>query len=384
MGSFGSGRPLSRVPLTPVSDLSDSSAESAKSDLGPKRPSTESANSGFGPSRLPSRVYQIRAGVNRLVFLGARELGVSRHHTYRPKLLGLVERFHRTWKTWLACMSTKSKMTGTLSYLVRSTRITARSTLPLGFQPNELMLGRKLRPPAELLRRNRLKHPHQTLAEYHEALLQDLKTAQELAAIALQKKQTRQTMYYNQRNVRQHAELRTGQPVWMYRPARGPGITKFGHRWRGPGQIIEAAGYNNYLVRMLESDQEVVTHCSFLLPYYYPTHLLDQMARDIAMDLREEAVAAADIDPDDDIDGSQTDGVMETATVDPEIDSSSSQRDTTTAVLAAAVPVTTLVPDEKRTTTAVDISSTTNPPATKRRRGRPRKNTSATAATTDV
>ncbi|GMF36320.1 unnamed protein product [Phytophthora fragariaefolia] len=41
-----------RVPLTPVSDLSDSSTELAKPDLGPKRLLTESAKSGFGPNRL--------------------------------------------------------------------------------------------------------------------------------------------------------------------------------------------------------------------------------------------------------------------------------------------------------------------------------------------
>nr|KAE8921423.1 hypothetical protein PF009_g28298 [Phytophthora fragariae] len=51
--------------------------------------------------------------------------------------------------------------------------------------------------------------------------------------------------------------------------------------------------------KMLESGRELVTHCSFLLPYSYPTNLLDQMAQDIALDLREEAIAAADIDPED-------------------------------------------------------------------------------------
>ncbi|KAE9270879.1 hypothetical protein PR003_g30686 [Phytophthora rubi] len=101
----------------------------------------------------------------------------------------------------------------------------------------------------------------------------------------------RQAMYYNQRNVRNGT--------------RGPGITKFGHRWRGPGKIIEATGYDNYLIQMLESGQELVTHCSFLLSYYYPTHLLEQMAKDIAADLREEAVAAADLDSDDE-DGAET------------------------------------------------------------------------------
>ncbi|KAE9055700.1 hypothetical protein PF007_g32229 [Phytophthora fragariae] len=103
-------------------------------------------------------------------------------------------------------------------------------------------------------------------------------------------------MYYNQRKVRRRGAFAPNQLIWVYRPARGKKITKFGHRWRGPGQIMEPAGYDNYKIKMLDSGQELVTHCSFLLPYYYPQHLLEQMARDIALDLREEATGAADID----------------------------------------------------------------------------------------
>jgi hypothetical protein len=138
-----------------------------------------------------------------------------------------------------------------------------------GYQPNELMMGSKLRMPAELLRRSRLAYPHSTLAEYHDVLIRDLETARELTAVALQKEQARQAIYYNRRNVRQRGEFRPGQLLWSYRPARGPAITKFGHRWRGPGQVVEAAGYDNFLVKMLESDRELVIHCSFRLPYYY-------------------------------------------------------------------------------------------------------------------
>ncbi|KAG3120788.1 hypothetical protein PI124_g18332 [Phytophthora idaei] len=40
---------------------------------------------------------------------------------------------------------------------------------------------------------------------------------------------------------------------------------------------------------MPESENVLVTHRSFLLPYFYPTKLLDNMAKDIVQDLREEA-----------------------------------------------------------------------------------------------
>ncbi|OWZ05025.1 hypothetical protein PHMEG_00022964 [Phytophthora megakarya] len=167
-----------------------------------------------------------------------------------------------------------------------------------GYQPNKLMVEMKLRMPAELLRQSRLKYPHSTLDDYHEVLMQDLKKAQELTAVTLQKEQARQVMYYNQRNVPQRSEFHVGQLVWIYKPARGPDITKFGHRWRGPAKILEAAAYDNY--RGLSGvRQELVTHCLFLTSYYYPSHLLDAMAKAISAGLREEAIAAADIDSED-------------------------------------------------------------------------------------
>jgi hypothetical protein len=215
---------------------------------------------------------------------------------YRPNLLGLVERFHRTWKDIVSLYVGEEQddwddFVPSALYAYNSARHATH-----GYQPNELMMGRKLRMPAELLRRSRLVYPHSTLSQYHEVLMRDLETARELAAVALQKEQARQAIYYNRRNVRHRGEFRPGQLVWIYRPARGPGIMKFGHRWRGPGQVVEPAGYDNFLVKMLESGHELVMHCSFLLPFYYPQNLLEQMAKDIALELHEEAIAAADID----------------------------------------------------------------------------------------
>eukprot|EP00644_Phytophthora_capsici_P016671 jgi/Phyca11/122305/e_gw1.47.161.1 len=136
---------------------------------------------------------------------------------YRPNLLGLVERFHRTWKDMISLYVDEQQDDWD------------------DFLPSALYAYNSSR--------------HTTHDEYHEVLMQDLKKAQELAAVALEKEQARQAMYYNQRNVRRGSKFRDGQLVWVYRPAKGPGITKFGHRWRGPGKIVEAAGYDNYLVQ---------------------------------------------------------------------------------------------------------------------------------------
>lgn len=251
----------------------------------------------FGPMREimmdGAREFVSKATVELLELLQTRQ---ATPVPYRPNLLGLVERFHRTWKDIISLYVDEQQddWDDFLPCALYAYNSSPHATH--GYQPNELMFGRKLRSPAELLRRSRLVHPGQSLESYHEMLLGDLKTAQQLAAVALQKEQARQAMYYNRRNAKKHAPFRTNQLVWVYRPARGKNITKFAHRWRGPGQVVTAAGYDNYLVKMLESGRELITHCSFLVPFYYPTHLLDQMAEDIAVDLRDEAIAAADTD----------------------------------------------------------------------------------------
>ncbi|GMF24508.1 unnamed protein product [Phytophthora fragariaefolia] len=218
---------------------------------------------------LMNRMVLVFGPMREIVMDGAREFGSqmitellsllqakqSTPVPYRPKLLGLVERFHRTWKDMVSLYINEVQDDWDEFLPCALYAYNGSEHATHGHQPNELMLGRKLKTPAELLRRRRLRHPHQTLAEFYETLLQDLKAARDLAAVALQKEQARQAMYYNRRNVRQGTAFRIGQLVWIYRPARGPGITKFGHRWRGLGQIMEAAGYDNSLVKMLESDR---------------------------------------------------------------------------------------------------------------------------------
>jgi hypothetical protein len=103
---------------------------------------------------------------------------------YRPNLLGMVERFHRTWNDIVSLYADEEQTdSGNFVPSALYAYNSARHAMH-GFQPNELMIGRKLRMPAELLRRSRLVYPHSTLTEYHEVLMQALETARELAAVA--------------------------------------------------------------------------------------------------------------------------------------------------------------------------------------------------------
>lgn len=73
---------------------------------------------------------------------------------YRPQFIGLVERFNRTWKDCVATLMQEEQQNDWELYVrfaVYAYNSARHTTVALS--PNELMLGRKLRMPNELLRR---------------------------------------------------------------------------------------------------------------------------------------------------------------------------------------------------------------------------------------
>ncbi|EEY67164.1 uncharacterized protein PITG_04102 [Phytophthora infestans T30-4] len=82
-----------------------------------------------------------------------------------------------------------------------------------------------------------------------------MKISHECAEQVRQKEQARQARYYNRR-ARMTRVFSTGDRVWMYRPPRGTKATKLVHVWIGPLRIIEPAGYDNYVVRREDQNEE--------------------------------------------------------------------------------------------------------------------------------
>ncbi|KAE9143392.1 hypothetical protein PF006_g11578 [Phytophthora fragariae] len=234
--------------------------------------------------------------VERLVeLLQARQVNPV---PYRPQMVGLMERFHRTWKDLVSLYMSEDaqddweEWVSFALYAYNSARHTT-----VGLSPNELMMGRRLRSPNELLRSTGVSEAGK-VAEYMTKLQRTLDRCRRSADKARTREQARQAKYYDRR-VRNGREFRTGDKVWMFRPPRGPKTTKFGHLWMGLMVVVEPAGYDNFVVRRCDvvgEGEEYIAHVSFLVSYHYPTSLLQQEAADIAQQLEDEAFEAVAAD----------------------------------------------------------------------------------------
>lgn len=155
--------------------------------------------------------------------------------------------------------------------------------------PSELMMGRRLRPPNELMRRMERTEAGD-LMEHHQRLVRGLARSHDSAEQARRNEQERQARYYNRRT-RQRRTFSVGDRVWVFNPPRGQKATKFVHQWMGPMRIVEPAGYENWLLEHEDKvgpPETIIAHTSFLVSYHYPTALLPQQAADLVEQLDDE------------------------------------------------------------------------------------------------
>ncbi|KAE9295160.1 hypothetical protein PR003_g24087 [Phytophthora rubi] len=209
---------------------------------------------------------------------------------YRPQMVGLVERFHRSWKDCVATYMANEQQNDWnlwVKFAVYAYNSANHSTVAL--TPNELMMGRRLRAPNELLRSTRTSEAGE-LPSYHARLVAAMVTSREHAEVTRTKEQGRQARYYNKKT-RQGRAFNPGDRVWVYNPPRGAKATKFVHRWMGPARIVEAAGYDNFLLRREDkggAPELIIAHVSFLVSYHSPEPLLERAAADIDAQLEYE------------------------------------------------------------------------------------------------
>ncbi|GMF51199.1 unnamed protein product [Phytophthora fragariaefolia] len=209
---------------------------------------------------------------------------------YRPQLVGLVEQFHRSWKDCVATFMQDDNITDWnlwVKFAVYAYNSAKHSTVAIS--PNELMMGRRLRAPNELLQRTELTEVGE-LSAYHTQSVETMERSLDCAERARRLEQERQARYYNRRSKKKR-EFHAGDLVWMYNPPRGKNATKFVHQWMGPLHIVEPAGYDNFVLTREDKTvkkETLIAHFSFLISYHYPDALLTQVAHDIDEQLRYE------------------------------------------------------------------------------------------------
>ncbi|KAE8959452.1 hypothetical protein PR001_g30712, partial [Phytophthora rubi] len=182
---------------------------------------------------------------------------------YRPQMIGLVERFHRSWKDCVATYMHEDAQRDWdvwVDFTVYAFNSGQHSTVKLS--PNELMMGRALRSPNELLRSTGVNEAGE-LTAYRRQLLTAMKSSRACAELARTSEQERQAKYYNR-------------------------------KWLGPLRVVEPAGYDNFLVERedVSGDPErFIAHVSFLVTYHTPVVSLQRVAADIEEQLLHEDAA---------------------------------------------------------------------------------------------
>lgn len=207
---------------------------------------------------------------------------------YRPNLVGLVERFNRTWKDVVSIyVEERQRVWDEWLPSAAFAYNSARNTVT-GFSPNVLMTGRELQLP-NVLQLPGARNEIRALPVWHQRLVRSIRSAHDAARAAIAMEQARQARYYNRRS-RSTRDFRAGMMVWVFRAPKGPGVTKLRHGWRGPTKIVQSVGFDNFEVEFFEDATRMVVHVSCLNEYHTSDRLLEQSAADLRAQLaRDEA-----------------------------------------------------------------------------------------------
>lgn len=181
---------------------------------------------------------------------------------YHPQTDGLVERFNRTLKSMLGkfVRDTGSDWDQWLPYLLFAYREVPQAST--GFSPFELLFGRQVRGPLDVLKEewespqdNRL-----NVASYVLKMRDHLEKMSALARENLKEAQRRQKTWYDKK-----ARLRSfvpGQQVLLLLPNKE---SKLLAQWQGPFTVLEKRGPVNYLIEMPDRrKKEQVFHINLL------------------------------------------------------------------------------------------------------------------------
>lgn len=210
--------------------------------------------------------------VSRL--LGIRQLTTTPYH---PICNGLVEKFNGTLKKMLrrlACDQPKQWNRYVDALLFAYREVPQEST---GFSPFELLYGRTVRGPMNILRTLwtkdtddvEVKNTYEYVFELRNKMEQTLQIAQE----ELRKSQTRYKHYYDRRSKKR--TFQPGDEVLVLLPSNN---NKLLMQWKGPYRVDSVVGTNDYRVIMKGKTKTLHANLLKLYSKRQPTPSLDVLA----------------------------------------------------------------------------------------------------------
>ena len=195
--------------------------------------------------------------------LGIRQ---TRSTPFHARSAGLVERFNRTLETMLS-MTVDAHQTDwdeNLSLATAAYRATPHAST--GLTPNEMMFGREVELPVDLVygRPKGVRNPSEHI--YVAELRDKFEGTHQIARKALSKAAVIQERGYNV-NARD-SPLAVGSRVWLFRQRKRIGVSeKLVRPWEGPYTIQEVLADRVYKVQLNPRSRSHIVHRDHLVPY---------------------------------------------------------------------------------------------------------------------
>ena len=201
-----------------------------------------------------------------------QELGVKQilSSAYHPQSQGALERFHQTLKSMMRkfCLEHERDWDVAIPFVLFAAREVPSDSL--GFSPNELVFGHKVRGPLSVVHDAWVKgNPNQaeSLLEYVRKTRERLHNALALARENLCASQYKMKAVYDRKACERSFEV--GDEVLVLLPLQGKPLAA---KYHGPYKVVERVGQVDYVVET--PDRRKLTqfcHVNMLKPYHRPS-----------------------------------------------------------------------------------------------------------------
>ena len=188
---------------------------------------------------------------------------------YHPQTDGLVERFNQTLKAMLKKAATDEgkEWDKVIPYLLFAYREAPQSST--GFSPFELLYGRSVRGPLDVLRDawQEEKCENESVVSHLLLMRERFEQMSEIVKENLEAAQKLQKRWYDQ-NARQR-QFQPGDQVLVLLPTS---TNKLLAQWQGPYEVVKKIGKVDYLIHMYDRRKKRrVFHINMLKQWYIPT-----------------------------------------------------------------------------------------------------------------